>query len=146
MTENDYKFMNFITKFGKSYGTVEEFNFRAALFKKTDEAIAQINAEQDTHVAAHNKFSDYTSAEYKRMMGLQGAPKMNATAVHQVEGTQSNNIDWRTKGVLTGVKDQAQCGSCWAFSTTGSTEAALAIAGKGLKSLSEQQLVSCASA
>ena len=74
MTENDYKFMNFITKFGKSYGTVEEFNFRAALFKKTEEAIAQINAEQDTHVAAHNKCSDYTAGEYKRMMGLQGAP------------------------------------------------------------------------
>jgi len=146
MTENDYKFMNFITKFGKSYGTVEEFNFRAALFKKTEEAIAQISAEQNTHVAAHNKFSDYTSAEYKRMMGLQGAPKMNATSVHKVEGTPANNIDWRTQGVLNGVKDQAQCGSCWAFSTTGSTEAALAIAGKGLKSLSEQQLVSCASA
>jgi hypothetical protein len=66
--------MQYITKFGKSYGTVEEFNFRAALFMKTEEAIAKINAEQDTHIAAHNKFSDYTPEEYKRMLGLKGAP------------------------------------------------------------------------
>jgi C1A family cysteine protease len=146
MTENDYKFINFITRFGKSYGTVEEFNFRAAHFKRTDDSIAQINAEQNTHVAAHNKFSDYTPAEYKRMMGLEGAPTMSSNAVHEVTGTPANNIDWRTTGWLTGVKDQGACGSCWAFSTTGSTEPALAIAGHGLFNLSEQQLVSCSSA
>jgi len=81
------------------------------------------------------------------MFGLADAPQkdINAT-LHKVEGTPANDIDWRTSGVVQGVKDQGACGSCWAFSTTGSTEAAWAIAGKGKLSLSEQQLVSCSGA
>ena len=74
LAENESEFMNFITKFGKSYVTIEEFNFRASIFAKTRAAINQINSEQDTHVAAHNKFSDYTHEEYKRMFGLADAP------------------------------------------------------------------------
>jgi len=53
------------------------------------------------------------------------------------------SIDWRTQGAVTPVKDQGQCGSCWAFSTTGVLEGAWAAGGHGLESLSEQHLVSC---
>ena len=51
--------------------------------------------------------------------------------------------DWRDKGIVTEVRDQGSCGSCWAFGTVGIMESALAKAGKGLKNLSEQFLVSC---
>lgn len=54
-----------------------------------------------------------------------------------------DSIDWTTKGAVTPIKNQAQCGSCWAFSTTGSIEGAYQIAGNALTAFSEQELVSC---
>ena len=59
-----------------------------------------------------------------------------------------DKVDWREKGVITGVKNQGNCGSCWTFSSTGALEAHHAIQFGNWKSheLSEQQLLDCASA
>jgi len=59
--------------------------------------------------------------------------------------TAEDAVDWVTKGAVTRVKNQGQCGSCWAFSTTGALEGAYQIAGNPLTEFSEQELVSCAS-
>jgi len=54
--------------------------------------------------------------------------------------------DWREDGIVSPVKNQGHCGSCWTFSTTGALEAAYTQATGKPISLSEQQLVDCAGA
>ena len=54
------------------------------------------------------------------------------------------SVDWRKKGhVITGIKDQGVCGSCWAFAAIAALESARAIAGGDPDDFSEQQLLDC---
>jgi len=90
-----------------------------------------------------------TPAELRMRNGFRGSRiRSNRNASHflapmNVEDVPES-IDWRTKGLVTAVKDQGQCGSCWAFSAIGSLEGQHMRSTGTLTSLSEQNLVDCA--
>ena len=69
-------------------------------------------------------------------------PNLSFVILPEVEAPES--LDWREKGAVTPIKDQGDCGSCWAFSATGAMEGAYYISKKNLDSFSEEQLVACA--
>merc|ERR1712167_155346 len=95
-----------------------------------------------------NQFTNWTTEEFSAYLTYNASAKRHDNIVLLDETNLEDSVDWVAKGAVTPVKNQAQCGSCWAFSTTGSTEGALAIAAglgeNSLVSLSEQELVDCA--
>jgi KDEL-tailed cysteine endopeptidase len=137
-------FTQYVAKYGKNYGTVEEFNFRQAQFVAKKAAFAEHNGNNgNTYVVGVNKFSDWTSAEYKSILGYK--PQAAANKNYEILDTTATpaSVDWRTAGAVNAPKDQGQCGSCWAFSTVASLEGAHFVKTGKLVSLSEQQLVDC---
>ena len=141
-TENN-KFAEHVAAYGLSFGTPEEYQFRQAIYERKDKENDEINADpENTFTVGHNMFSTWTDAEYKRLLGYRG-PKNTTEYVEQPAVDIPTDIDWRTRGAVNPVKNQGQCGSCWAFSATSAIEGHHFIQQGTLVSLAEQQLVDC---
>jgi C1A family cysteine protease len=149
-TESEYQetFTQWMAKHGKNYAS-EEFFTRFEIFKANMDFVEEHNAKNLSFVVELNKFADLTRGEFKALY-LGFKPELRLTPKRTLLDLQvgasaypSGSLDWTQKGAVTGVKDQGQCGSCWAFSTTGSSEGAIQIAHGQLTSLSEQELVDC---
>jgi len=145
ISETEFAFMNYISEYGKNYSSIQEYEFRLAQFVRTHEGIIAENADPThTYVAGHNKMSDWTPAEYKALLTYTAMPESEKNYEDFEPVVNASPIDWRSKGDVQAIKDQGQCGSCWAFSTISAVESGWRIKhGGALQNLSEQLLVDC---
>ena len=136
-------------KFGKVYSPREEV-FRRQVFEKRVENILAHNSKYPAQVSYYrglNQFSDFTLDEFRSYNKLSsgfGNNNQSCGSIYKPPQKQlSAHVDWRLHNMVTGIKNQGMCGSCWAFSATGSVEGQHAKKTGKLLSLSEQQLVEC---
>lgn len=143
------KWKHFKEDFGKVYNGIDEEQKRYEIFKSNVDIIYEVNSQNLSYTLGVNQFADLKSEEFaagylgfKKPEQLWG--ELPYLGKHEYSGdTLPAAVDWTTKGAVTPVKNQGQCGSCWSFSTTGSLEGAWEIATGKLTSLSEQQFVDC---
>eukprot|EP01047_Picozoa_sp_COSAG01_P032878 COSAG01_NODE_2395_length_7772_cov_6.326860_2_plen_364_part_00 len=154
----------FKATYGREY-TAQEDERRFAIFQRNVQLIEELNADLSDHAEyAVGKFADREPHELPRRRrqpqkedectdplkclwgGAKGKPGpcyVGRRFPAFCNGTLPSHLDWTQLGAVTGVKDQGDCGNCFAFSVTGDLEATWFMAGHALVSLSEQQLTSC---
>lgn len=138
-----------MNKYNVFYTSDEEYEHRLAIFAENLAKVNHVNSQGLSYELELNRFADLTFYEFKQLYLIEDPQNCSATTggnYHNSGKKLPSAIDWRDKGVVTPVKNQGSCGSCWTFSTTGCVEAHHAIVNSQLISLSEQQLVDCAQA
>eukprot|EP01061_Rhynchopus_euleeides_P007464 TRINITY_DN164_c0_g1_i16.p2 TRINITY_DN164_c0_g1~~TRINITY_DN164_c0_g1_i16.p2 ORF type:complete len:328 (+),score=133.75 TRINITY_DN164_c0_g1_i16:61-1044(+) len=131
---------------GKHYSSLAEEERRYGIFAANMMKASRFEKEQTKGATfGMNVFSDLSEEEFQSFHNLRVPKKASPPAMFTAEEEKAvqASVDWRAKGAVTHVKNQGQCGSCWAFSTTGGIEGQWQLSGKTLTSVSEQELVSC---
>ena len=130
-------------KYNMKFESQFEEAYRERVFLENLEKMNTHNLnEHRTYSMGINQFSALTDEEFiQTYLGLTApAEKMN---IDSEDDLSVGDTDWVSQGAVTPVKNQGQCGSCWAFSTTGGLEGLSKLAYGSLESFSEQQLVDC---
>jgi cathepsin L len=124
--------------------TGSEYQLRLGIYLANARWVREFNQAGRSFTVALNHLAILTPAEYTSLLGStprhQSRP---ATAKRTRVAEAPDSWDWRTEGIIQVIKDQGQCGSCWAFAAIAAAESAVAIKTGTLYSLSEQNLVDC---
>jgi len=142
------QFQNFKATHNKQYKDAFEESYRKGIFAAT---LANINKHNDEYAAGEhtwtmgvNQLSDLTHEEFMEMNKLRVPDVPQPEKKYQMQAqTMAAEIDWRAQGYVTDIKDQGQCGSCWAFGAIASLEAAHFEKNGELVQMSESQVVDC---
>ncbi|CAL8358653.1 unnamed protein product [Arctogadus glacialis] len=135
----------------RDYNGLDEEGIRRAVWEKNSRMIAAHNEEaalgMHSYEMGMNHLGDMTSEEVsEKMMGLLVPLNRDLTFTAAFDDKLEKlpkSVDYRKKGLVTSVKNQGSCGSCWAFSSAGALEGQLAKTTGTLRDLSPQNLVDC---
>jgi len=109
------------------------------------EFINKHNSENHSYVVGENNFINHTYIDEFNNMNHHIFVSNDNPVIINFTDLNKNSVDWRKRYKVSSVKNQGQCGSCWAFSSVGAVESAWAIKHNTLYNLSEQELIDCSS-
>jgi len=136
----EQSFLNWMRE-SNQFFTGDEYQTRLGVFLANKRLVQQHNAADKGFKVAMNKFAAMTPSEYKALLGVKQIHQVNNAVASSAPSNDS--VDWRKKGCVNAIKDQGQCGSCWAFSTVQASEGVYAAKNGKLYNLSEQNIVDC---
>jgi len=143
----DHHFDDFMKKFKRKYADSSTEWYRRTVFHDNLKYINEMNAKELPFKLGVTEFADLTFDEFKEgyLSGYSPSKRNSSLGVFRAPVNQAapDSVDWTLQGAVTPVKNQAHCGSCWTFSTTGALEGALYIKTKTLTPLSEQYILDC---
>lgn len=140
------EFTRFLQLYPRDYSG-QNFAERIENFRDNLERIHKHNSEGHSYTLGINEFADWTFEEFrqKKLMAPQNCSATGSAKLKLPEPVLPRFVNWTARGVVQGVKNQRDCGDCWAFSTIGTLEAHWALHTHSPPlNLSEQQLVDCA--
>lgn len=147
---NEYKFEHFVSDFNKVYANEQERAERQKVFEENMSKILSHNAVGHSWTMTVNQHADLTQQEFKNARrGTNGHhARRHALESQSIDvpplSALPASVDWRTKNVISPIKDQGGCGSCWAFGSVETMESHIAIKTGKIPILSTQNVVSCA--
>jgi len=145
-------FKEFKTKYGMKYSDKENSSRFEIFIRNVQSAVKFGELDQGTATFSHlSPLADRSEEEFGKLNNLPVTEQLlqehaaKAKTITSYMDSQPDAFDWRDKGAVTAVKNQGQCGSCWAFGTVASVEGSNKLVNGELISLSEQELVDCSS-
>lgn len=139
-------FKDYSSKFHYSKLPASELGFRLRIFREELLELSRDN-EVNQWKSGLNQFSVLTEEEKSQYLGMNistvNLPSLSTTSQNYMLEDAPEVKDWRTVGLVTGVKNQGKCGSCWSYAAVAPMETAYAQVTNKLKQFSEQELVDC---